>query len=191
MKDVAVTSLCVYRGLCFSGVHFCKLIASLPPSLPPKTNRKFEEKANKTVTTKPITKTYKPRGGQERCRLNILRCDYKRSPCSKCSHTAGAHRHEPLATFTHVPTEMWEVASSQKQQRRVSATRITRPTNAHSDFGIHCESFLMLIPFGRPSAEPRRRTTKTPPMTLTPMFACDMCKTRAPNTHDAPTLGPN
>ena len=43
---------------------------------------------------------------------------------------------------------------------------------------------LMLIPFGTPCTVPRRQTkrtfTKTPFMSLTSMFACDMCKTRAP-----------
>ena len=56
---------------------------------------------------------------------------------------------------------------------------------------------LMLIPFGTPctsaTSANKRIFTKTPSLTTTSMFACDMCKTRAQNTHDAstPTLGRN
>ena len=54
---------------------------------------------------------------------------------------------------------------------------------------------LMLLPFGAPCTTSANEGffTKAPSMTLTSMFACDMCKTHAQNTHDAPTptLGPN
>ena len=43
----------------------------------------------------------------------------------------------------------------------------------------------MLLPFGTPCTTSANKGsfTKTPSMTLTSMFACDMCKTRAQNTH--------
>ena len=86
----------------------------------------------------------------------------------------------------HVPNKRWEVASSQKQQRRISTTH-------HSSYKCPqrlvdpMHVLLMLIPFGTSCILPRRQTnassTKTRSMTLTSIFSCDMCKTLAQNTH--------
>ena len=68
---------------------------------------------------------------------------------------------------------------------RQLATHIFIPTNAHSDFPIHCASFdvdpVWHAVYSATSGN-KRIFTEAPSMTLTSMFACDMCKTLAQNT---------
>ena len=97
-------------------------------------NRKFGEARKKKRQQQNREQEHEnPQGWRVRWRPNILRGDYNRSPFSTCSQTAGEHRHESPATCscTCRPT-------CGKCQMRVSATRMTLPTHAHSDFSIHC-----------------------------------------------------
>ena len=83
-------------------------------------------------------------------------------------------------------------ATSRKQhicsraEQNVGCGKFSGMTEAGFRHGI----LLMLIPFGTPCSVPRRQTKtlkKTPSTTLTSIFACEMCKTRAQNTHDEST----
>ena len=123
--------------------------------------RTFGAKEKQEATTKPRTKTSKLARRQVRWRLNISRCANNRSPCLMCSQSAGAKRHRATSNMLraslllHMPTACYR-----------STARL-----------------LMLIPFGAPCTKPRRQTNTvsyTPFVTLT----CDMCKTRAQNTHE-------
>ena len=127
----------------------------------------------------------KPRGWQVRWGLNILRCDYNRSPSSMCSQTAGAHRHEPPATYS---------CTCRTKCGGGKFSGVTQACFWHEHHTSHtCPQrlfdplrvLLMLLPFGTPCTMSANEGifTKTPSMTLSSMFACDMCKTRAQNTY--------
>ena len=74
-----------YQNIQTHGLEKCEI-----PRASKKTERQQQYREQRLV---------KPRGWQVRWELNILRCDHNRSPSSMCSQTAGAHRHEPPATY--------------------------------------------------------------------------------------------
>ena len=109
-----------------------------------------------------------------------MRCDYNRSPCSMCSHTDGAHRHERTC---RLKCGRWQVLRNNRggflpraslflQMPTATFRSTARPFDV--DPVWHAVYSAMSVN--------QRMFTKTSSVTLTSTFACDFCKTRAHNT---------